>query len=485
VSSSVQNLEAARALIRRRKRSDRIFNLVGAGLIVLSLLVLGGLIAGLVHDGAGRLFSTHEVKPDGQPPGFREVVGTVRRAPDGAWILQQDPIELRVLSQQADEVAALAGRRVAVRGELPRAGERLMQADAVLAIPESLSPGQPIPGDPDIVGQLIRPGHGGHASGAAQASQQALSGFVLCPDPMRLELSDGKGGQINLSQFEGRRVAVDAGRRGRKPALALITATDIAPLRSRSFFASMPSMSPSRAGILPGVVGTLLVMLVTMIFAIPLGVAAGIYLEEYAPKNKFTALIELNIANLAGVPSIIWGLAGLALFIFALHLERSVLSAGLTLGLLVLPIVIISTREAIRAVPNTVREAAVALGATRWQATRYHVLPYSLGGILTGSIIAMSRAIGETAPLVVIGAVLFISFLPPWPVQPQPPFVNLEFLNSKFTVVPMQIFDWVSRPQPEFHANAAAASLVLLAMTLGLNAIAIALRFRARKSIKW
>jgi phosphate transport system permease protein len=280
-------------------------------------------------------------------------------------------------------------------------------------------------------------------------------------------------------------VAVDAGRRGRKPELGLITASDIAPLRSRSFFASMPSMSPSRAGILPGVVGTLLVMLVTMILAIPLGVAAGIYLEEYAPKNRLTALIELNIANLAGVPSIIWGLAGLALFIFALHLERSVLSAGLTLGLLVLPIVIISTREAIRAVPNTVREAALALGATKWQATRYHVLPYSMGGILTGSIIAMSRAIGETAPLVVIGAVLFISFLPPWPVQTQPPFVNLEFLNSKFTVVPMQVFDWVSRPQPEFHANAAAASLVLLAMTLGLNAIAIALRLRARKSFKW
>jgi phosphate transport system permease protein len=218
---------------------------------------------------------------------------------------------------------------------------------------------------------------------------------------------------------------------------------------------------------------------------VPLGVAAGVYLEEYASKNKITDLLEINIANLAGVPSIIWGLAGLGLFIFILHMERSILAAGLTLGLLVLPIVIIATREAIRAVPRTIREAAIALGATKWQTTRYHVIPYSLSGILTGSIIAMSRAIGETAPLVCIGAVLYITYLPPAPVKSEPPFVSAEWLNSKFTVVPMQIFDWVSRPQPEFHANAAAASVVLVVLTLTLNAIAIAIRYRARKSIKW
>ncbi|MGB7160964.1 MAG: phosphate ABC transporter permease PstA, partial [Tepidisphaeraceae bacterium] len=276
-------------------------------------------------------------------------------------------------------------------------------------------------------------------------------------------------------------------------ARGVITASAVIPLQAKSFFSSMPSMSAARAGILPAVVGTLLVMLVTMLLAIPLGVAAGVYLEEYAPHNRITALIEINIANLAGVPSIIWGLAGLALFIFAMGFERSILAAGLTLGLLVLPIVIIATREAIRSIPNTIREASIGLGATKWQTTRHHVLPYSISGILTGAIIAMSRAIGETAPLVCIGAVVFITYLPPAPVghvtndagvselQVQP----TAWLNSKFTVVPMQIFDWVSRPQPEFHANAAAASIVLVVLTLGLNGIAIAIRYHTRKSIKW
>jgi phosphate transport system permease protein len=251
------------------------------------------------------------------------------------------------------------------------------------------------------------------------------------------------------------------------------------------FFTSFPSRFPSRAGILSAWVGTTLVMLVTAATAVPVGVAAGVYLEEYAPRNWVTALIEINIANLAGVPSIVYGLMALGLFVYQFNLGQSILSAGLTLALLILPIVIVATRESIRAVPGTMREAAYALGATKWQTTRDHVLPYSLGGILTGVIIALSRAIGETAPLITIGALTFIAFLPESPFQAEFPFVSFEWLFSPFTVMPIQMFNWVSRPQHEFHLNAAAAGLVLLVMTLMMNAIAIYFRYRFRKRIKW
>jgi phosphate transport system permease protein len=266
---------------------------------------------------------------------------------------------------------------------------------------------------------------------------------------------------------------------------------------SWTFLKEFPSRFPNRAGILSAWVGTVLIMVVTACTAIPLGVGAGIYLEEYAPKNKLTALIEINIANLAGVPSIIWGLMALGLFIYlfedwfgtpgndAVGLGRSVLTGGLTLGLLVLPIVIIATREAIRSIPSTIREAAIALGATKWQTVWYHIIPYSMGGILTGSIIALSRAIGETAPLITIGALTYIAFLPPSPVQSTVPFVNFDWLKSPFTVLPIQLFNWVSRPDRRFHENAAAAGIVLVIMTLGMNAIAILLRYRLRKKIKW
>jgi phosphate transport system permease protein len=254
---------------------------------------------------------------------------------------------------------------------------------------------------------------------------------------------------------------------------------------SYEFFTSFPSRFASRAGILSAWVGTILVMIVTAVTAVPLGVAAGVYLEEYAPKNWLTALIEINIANLAGVPSIVYGLMALGLFVYQLRLGQSILTAGLTLALLILPIVIVATREAIRAVPGSMREAALALGATKWQMVKDHVVPYSTGGILTGVIIALSRAIGETAPLITIGALTFIAFLPGAPIQAEFPFISFEWLMSPFTVMPIQMFNWVSRPQEEFHLNAAATGLVLMFMTLAMNAVAIYLRYRFRKRIKW
>ncbi|OGQ78431.1 MAG: phosphate ABC transporter, permease protein PstA [Deltaproteobacteria bacterium RIFCSPLOWO2_12_FULL_60_19] len=268
-------------------------------------------------------------------------------------------------------------------------------------------------------------------------------------------------------------------------ALMIDLATDGAGRLSRQFLLSFPSRFPEQAGILSAWVGTTLVMLVTALTAVPLGVAAGVYLEEYAPKNWLTALIEINIANLAGVPSIVYGLMALGLFVYQLRLGHSILTAGLTLALLILPIVIVATREAIRAVPGIMREAAYALGATKWQMVKDHVLPYSTGGILTGVIIALSRAIGETAPLITIGALTFIAFLPDSPVKPEFPFISFDWLMSPFTVMPIQMFNWVSRPQEEFHLNAAATGLVLMVMTLAMNALAIYLRYRFRKRIRW
>ncbi len=254
---------------------------------------------------------------------------------------------------------------------------------------------------------------------------------------------------------------------------------------SVDFFTSFPSRFPARAGIFSAWVGSIAVMIVAMMAAVPLGIAAGIYLEEYASKNWMTDVIEINIANLAGVPSIIYGIMALSLFVYGLGLGQSVLTAGLTLALLVLPIVIITTREAIRTVPHAIREAAYALGATRWQMVSGFVLPSSMGGILTGIIIALSRAIGETAPLLTIGALSFIAFLPPSPVQSQFPFLSFAWLQSPFTVLPIQMFNWVSRPQEAFHANAAAAGLVLMGLTLSMNAVAIYFRYRFRKKVKW
>ncbi|HEX9788236.1 MAG TPA: phosphate ABC transporter permease PstA [Candidatus Binatia bacterium] len=268
-------------------------------------------------------------------------------------------------------------------------------------------------------------------------------------------------------------------------ALILDLAVDGAGRLSYNFFTSFPSRFAGQAGILTAWVGTTAVMLVTAVTAVPMGVAAGVYLEEYAPRNWLTAIIEINIANLAGVPSIIYGLMALGLFVYQLGLGQSILTAGLTLALLILPIVIVATRESIRAVPNSIREAAYALGATKWRTIRDHVLPYSTGGILTGVIIALSRAIGETAPLITIGALTFIAFLPDSPITSEFPFISFQWLMSPFTVMPIQMFNWVSRPQAEFHLNAAATGLVLMVMTLCMNAVAIYFRYRFRKRIRW
>jgi phosphate transport system permease protein len=251
------------------------------------------------------------------------------------------------------------------------------------------------------------------------------------------------------------------------------------------FLTSFPSRRADEAGILSAWVGSLLVILVTAALALPLGVGAGVYLEEYAPRNLLTGLIEINVTNLAAVPSIVYGLLALGLFVYGLGAGRSILTAGSTLALLTLPIVIVATREAIRAVPWTIREAAYAIGATKGQVARDHVVPAALPGILTGLIIGLSRALGETAPLITIGALTFIAFLPEAPVQPDFPYVSFDWMFDSFTVLPIQMFNWVSRPGSDFHANAAAAGLVLLLLTLALNAFAIALRFRLRRRLQW
>ena len=251
------------------------------------------------------------------------------------------------------------------------------------------------------------------------------------------------------------------------------------------FFTEFPSRRAGQAGILSAWVGTTLVMIVTAVVAVPLGVAAGVYLEEYAPKNWVTDIIEINITNLAGVPSIVYGLLALGLFVYAFGLGQSIQTAGLTLALLILPVVIVATREAIRSIPGMIREGAYAVGATKWQTTKDHIIPYSLPGILTGVIIGLSRAIGETAPIITIGALTFIAFLPPSPVTTDFPFLSFEWLRAPFTVMPIQMFNWTSRPDEAFHANAAAAGTILVFMTLAMNGLAIWLRYRLRKNIKW
>ncbi len=336
------------------------------------------------------------------------------------------------------------------------------------------------------------------------------------------------------------------------------------------FFMSFPSSEPSEAGVLPAWVGSILVILTTAFFAVPIGLLAGVYLEEYAPKNAVTSAIEIAVNNLAGVPSILFGLMSIGIFVQILGnparypafvpeparnamadlFGQSILTAGITLALLILPIVIVATREAVRGVPREIRQAALAVGATKWQATSHHVMPYALPGVVTGVIIGISRALGETAPLIMIGGLTFVAFLPITrpgdatfeiigqldeygaPIDPRavetiriehdgvvvlPDFTEravqagqvLElphgstiqsvatigdaaqtwlpghWLGSEFTVMPIQMFNWTSRPQAEFLEIAAAAGLVLLLITLLLNGAAIWLRYRLRKAIKW
>ena len=244
------------------------------------------------------------------------------------------------------------------------------------------------------------------------------------------------------------------------------------PRLSWGFLTSYPSRRPETAGLLPALVGSIYLMGLTALIAIPLGIGAALYLEEYAPRGRLTSLIEINIANLAGVPSIIYGLLGLELFVRALALKRSLLAGAATLALLLLPMVIMASREALRTIPQSLREACYALGAERWQTIRQVVLPMSLPGMLTGIILALARAIGETAPLITIGALTYVAFLP-------------DSLRSPFTALPIQIFNWISRPQPAFHVNAAAGIIVLLAIMLILNSLAIWLRDRMRWRASW
>lgn len=248
------------------------------------------------------------------------------------------------------------------------------------------------------------------------------------------------------------------------------------------FLTSYPSRRAARAGILSAWVGSLLVMLVTAFLAVPIGVAAGLYLEEYARKGWLSNFIEINVANLAGVPSIIYGLLALGLFVYGLNLGKTILVAGMTLALLILPVVIVATREAVRSIPAIIKEGAYGLGADQWQVMWHYIIPAARPGILTGAIVGLSRAIGETAPIITIGALTFIAFLPPPPITPEFPFISFEWLNSQFTVLPIQMFNWISRPQPAFHVNAAATGVVLMALTLSLNGIAIWIRYRLRKA---
>jgi phosphate transport system permease protein len=234
---------------------------------------------------------------------------------------------------------------------------------------------------------------------------------------------------------------------------------------SWAFFTSYPSRHAEEAGILPALAGSLFVITLTAVIAVPLGVSAAIYLEEYGGRGRMSRLIEINIANLAGVPSIIYGLLGLGLFVRMMHMGQSVLAGACTLALLALPVIILATREALRAVPKSLREGSYALGATKWQTIWHQVLPAAMPGIFTGLILALSRSIGETAPLITIGALTYVPFVP-------------NSIWSPFTVLPIQIFNWVSRPQSAFAENAAAGIIVLLAFLLMMNAVAIVLRDR-------
>ena len=254
-------------------------------------------------------------------------------------------------------------------------------------------------------------------------------------------------------------------------ALAALLADVLSDGTSRlswQFLTSYPSRRAEQDGILPALVGSIYVITLTALIAVPLGVAAAVYLEEYGTQSRVARIVEINIANLAGVPSIIYGLLGLGLFVRMMAMGRSVLAGAATLALLVLPVVILSTREALRAVPKSLREGSYALGATRWQTIWHQVLPSALPGILTGLILALSRAIGETAPLITIGALTYVPFLP-------------DGVWSPFTVLPIQIFNWVSRPQAGFLENAAAGILVLLVLLVAMNATAIVIRDRLQR----
>lgn len=244
------------------------------------------------------------------------------------------------------------------------------------------------------------------------------------------------------------------------------------PWLTASFLTSYPSRFPDQAGIKPALVSSLWLIILTALISVPIGVGAAVYLEEYARASRWRSLVQLNIANLAGVPSIVYGILGLGLFVRTLALNRSILAGALTMTLVILPIVILAAQESLRAVPDSIRRASYALGATRWQTVWHQVLPAALPGIMTGVILAVSRALGEAAPLVAIGAATYITFVPISPID-------------EFSALPMQIYDWAKRPQAEFHHVAAAGIIVLLTVLILMNATAVYLRYRYGKRVRW
>lgn len=439
-------------MIARRKVADFAFAMLGLFLVVASMSVLVALFGQLVLDGSARLMETHEVRPNGYGPGRFDIIGTLEKAADGTFVLRRDPLVLSGEHLDMASLPPLEGKLVVAEGRIPSPGQEVMEAERVGALGEGKTP------------RYSR-------QGVAGVLRREAGKWVLHPAPLRLDVSEAEAGQL-----AGRRVCATPVRPYSDP----LRVESLERLVRQTFFGSMPSREAARAGIKSALVGSVLVVTLAMLLTVPVGVAAGVYLEEYARRNWLTDIIEINIANLAGVPSIVWGLMALGLLVYQFHLGRSILAAGITLALLVLPMVIMATRESVRAIPGAIREASYACGASKWQTMWHHLLPYSLGGILTGSIISLSRAIGETAPLITVGALTYIAFLPEFSITNP-----LGWLKSEFTVLPIQMFNWVSRPETEFNRNAAAAGLVLLVLTLSMNAVAIALRYRLRKKITW
>jgi len=292
-------------------------------------------------------------------------------------------------------------------------------------------------------------------------------GLARVDEPSNLAARNTKGSIVRTILFLATAFAILA-----LGALIWDTASSGARWLSLDLLTNTASRKPELAGLRPALFGTLWVIGLTAVFAFPVGVGAAVYLEEYAPNNRWTRLLKTNIANLAGVPSVVYGLLGLGVFVSIMSMGRTVVSGALTMSLLILPVIIIASQEAIRAVPSSLRDAAFALGGTRWQVARDHILPAAMPGILTGIILSISRAIGETAPLLVVGAAAYVTF-------------NPSGITSKYTVLPVQIYEWARRPQQDFQDLAAAAIIVLLVLLLLLNATAIYFRQRFSKQVKW
>ncbi len=436
--------------IRARRGLSVGFMVIALLAITASMLMLGALIVEIAVDGAARLFT------DGSAT-VQEVRGETLidlPTPENMnWLAWAMPVAillpflgLRVVRSLIADIPALAERAIGFATTLPVAvfvHILYVRFESAYYIEYAKAIG--VDGASGNIFQLFA-----EASGF-QFVRLIVAGLIL---PL---------GIIAAGWFWSNRL--------RRPSLllpAIATAAWVVYLFLDPFFlSSYPSRLPAQAGLFSAITGTLYMMVITAAVAFPLGVGAAIYLEEYARRNWFSRMIQVNISNLAGVPSIIYGLLGLQVFVRVLEFERSVLAGACTMALLVMPIIIVSAQEALRTVPPSMREAAYAVGATRWQVIRFHVLPYAFGGMLTGNILAMSRAIGETAPLIAIGALTFIAFLADSP-------------TDDFTVMPIQVFNWVTRPQSGFHEIAASGIIVLMLVLLVMNAAAIVMRQRTR-----